>query len=134
MTNSGFVECIKSNYYNDLDLFFSLVSWTFSLMVEKESQLSSLKRTAAKELLCVKDLLIQVQQSLELEGIYRTILCSIRWLEFFHILKESLKIPYKNIHYYLQLSTSHPLFCFMVVSEIIFQRVLIGGEEAESSF
>lgn len=60
MRNSGFVECIKSNYYNDLDLFFSLVSWTFSLMVEKESRLSSLKRTAAKELLCVKDLLIQV--------------------------------------------------------------------------
>lgn len=24
MRNSGFVECIKSNYYNDLDLFFLL--------------------------------------------------------------------------------------------------------------
>ncbi|XWS44201.1 hypothetical protein CRYUN_Cryun15aG0023900 [Craigia yunnanensis] len=47
-------------------------------------------------------------------------------LGFFEIIKESLKIPFKNPNFILfTFLTSLPLFCFLVLCEIIIQHILI---------
>ena len=47
-------------------------------------------------------------------------------LGFFEIIKESLKIPFKNPNFILfTFLTSLPLFCFLVLYEIILQHILI---------
>ncbi|XP_022751895.1 uncharacterized protein LOC111300530 isoform X2 [Durio zibethinus] len=47
-------------------------------------------------------------------------------LGFFEIIKESLKIPFKNPYFILfTFLTSLPLFCFLVLCEIILQHILI---------
>ncbi|XWS32786.1 hypothetical protein CRYUN_Cryun22dG0019500 [Craigia yunnanensis] len=47
-------------------------------------------------------------------------------LGFFKIIKESLKIPFKNPNFILfTFLTSLPLFCFLVLYEIILQHILI---------